>query len=262
MGASVEAAYIAVERAYGEGRFSAALEQAQALLPELERGRGDLLDLRLQLLIGHIHWYGLQQPAEAAAAYAQVLESSNDEAYQALARQGLELCSSASQAEEAQPCEPPTPAATTPAGLPAAPWLSQLADPESALQQIQAAWSTAIPSERRSTAARVAAGIPAGDSAGDTSIEAVRVSVAEVEEASAPAPTSALLESESETETENEPETEAIDPAWGDAELPEPKPEAALSSAPGEPPFSPEEWADQARGWLLVDLNSQPGLMR
>lgn len=174
MGESLEARYIAVERAYGEGRFTAALDQALALVPQLEPGRDDQLGLRLQLLIGHIHGYGLQQPAEAAAAYRLVLQQSTDPEYQALAQQGLEQWA---------------------AQQPATPWLSQLAD------------AAAPPPDQLQS--------PCGRNPSNAH----------------PRPTSSASES-------------------------------ATNSASDNPPFSAEEWADYARGWLLVDLNSQPQTRR
>lgn len=85
----LEAAYLAVERAYGQGEFSAALQLATELQTRIAAGREDLLDHRLNLLIGHIHGFGLGQPAEAAAAYNQVLATCTNSAYRDLASQGL-----------------------------------------------------------------------------------------------------------------------------------------------------------------------------
>ena len=239
MGESVEAAYIAVERAFGEGRFEAALAQALGLLEQLEHGRSDQLDLRLQLLIGHIHGYGLQQVAEAAAAYTQVLERSTDPTLQALASQGLELCSA--QEQEATAAQAPAPAAA----LPATPWLHQLAEPDQALEQIQAAWSTAIPSRHRSAAARIAAAAsPATAAEWSTSAPL---------ETQAPAP----------AEPKDEPATAAVPaPRLALDASQEPSPamaDAASTETIGDgPAFSAEDRADLARGWLLVNLSSQP----
>ena len=61
--------YAAIERAYGEGRFSDALQGAEALLHELQaRASGPESETalsRLKLLTGHIHLYGLRQPQDA-----------------------------------------------------------------------------------------------------------------------------------------------------------------------------------------------------
>lgn len=234
MGDPVEAAYIAVERAYGEGHFDAALNKALALQPKLQASDRDDLALRLQLLIGHIHFYGLQQPGQAAAAYGLVLEQSRDAAYQALASQGLELCQPQESISTSDECHEPA----EPAELPATPWLSQLSDPEQALQQIRAAWSTAIPSQQRSSAARQATGPINPD-------EATPVAFRD------DPPTPAAEPAEDGT-------APAEEPAAADTEERAPAAEMVLD----EPGFGAEEWAEYARGLLLVELSSQPGAMR
>ena len=124
MSSSLDEAYGAVERAYGQGDFAAALQAAEALLPQIPAGRSDQLDQRLQLLIGHIQLYGLEQPLQAETAYRAVLGQSRDPAYRQLAEQGLERCHQA----EAEPLAE---------ALPATPWLQQLSDPEGALQSLR-----------------------------------------------------------------------------------------------------------------------------
>ncbi|MEY2749775.1 MAG: hypothetical protein RLZZ168_1791 [Cyanobacteriota bacterium] len=86
---SVEQAYAAVEQAYAAADFQTALERAEALLPQITDDRDDQLQQRLQLLIGHIHLYGLQQPPQAAAAYRAVLEQCQEPSYRAAAEAGL-----------------------------------------------------------------------------------------------------------------------------------------------------------------------------
>ena len=150
-----EQTYSAVERAYGQGDFARALELALALQPELQAGRPDLLDQRLQLLIGHIYLYGLAKPREAEAAYQAVLKHCSTPHYRQLAEQSLRLCAQADQTERPTPpaeTESPPPAeaeaisaSTTPSDLPATPWLTQLQEPQQALAQIQAPWATAEP---------------------------------------------------------------------------------------------------------------------
>jgi hypothetical protein len=115
-----EQAYSAVERSYGQGDFSQALVLAEALRPQLQPQRSDRLDQRLQLLIGHIHLYGLAQPQQAEAAYRAVLESCNEPSYRQLAEQGLQLSS-----------QPPAEATATAA----TPWMQQLPDPQAATAQ-------------------------------------------------------------------------------------------------------------------------------
>lgn len=89
MSDGLEDAYMAVEQAYGQGDFATALQLATDLLALVPAGREDLLDHRLHLLIGHIHGFGLGQPAQAAAAYALVLATCTNPAYRDLASQGL-----------------------------------------------------------------------------------------------------------------------------------------------------------------------------
>ena len=150
-----EQTYSAVERAYGQGDFARALELALALQPELQAGRPDLLDQRLQLLIGHIHLYGLAKPREAEAAYQAVLKHCSTPNYRQLAEQSLRLCAQADQTERPTPpaeTESPPPAeaeaisaSTPPSELPATPWRTQPQDPHQAPAQIQAPWATAEP---------------------------------------------------------------------------------------------------------------------
>ena len=194
MSGSLEEAYVAVERAYGQGDFAGALQLAEALQPQVPPGRPDLLDQRLLLLLGHIHLYGLNQPVQAAAAYTAVIEGCSEPSYRELAGQGLEI----SRQQMPVATEPETPAAPevpadsessvseatvsatsvpAPMGaaalptmgdatgdqpLPATPWLNQLQDPQQALQQIQQARATATPAQ---PARAVAAPTPGGAAA-------------------------------------------------------------------------------------------------
>ena len=134
-----EQAYSAVERAYGQGDFAGALQRAEALQPQLQPNRSDLLNQRLQLLIGHIHLYGLDQPRQAEAAYRAVLTSCPGPTYRQLAEQSLQLCAQHPEPSESAPSSQPT------NDLPATPWLAQLDDPQLALASIQQAWATATP---------------------------------------------------------------------------------------------------------------------
>jgi hypothetical protein len=120
MSSPQDQAYINIERAYGEGKFSEALRQAEALLPLLPTDRADGLTERLQLLMGHIHLYGLGAPERAADHYQTVHAATADPAYRQLAQQGLVLCQNAPTAEPAAMAEP-IPAAAAPA----MPWLEQ-----------------------------------------------------------------------------------------------------------------------------------------
>ena len=132
MSAPLDQAYINIERAYGEGKFSEALRQAEALLPLLPTDRADGLAQRLQLLMGHIHLYGLGAPERAADHYQSVHDASADPAYRQLAQQGLVLCQNAPTPEPVAMAEP-LPAAAAPA----MPWLEQLHDPGATAEPIQ-----------------------------------------------------------------------------------------------------------------------------
>lgn len=134
--------YAAIERAYGEGRFSDALQGAEALLLELQArasGPESETDLsRLQLLTGHIHLYGLGQPQDAQAYYQAVAGSTAPSTLVDLAQAGLQRC-------QLQPAAQEEPSSQQAIGdlpeLPATPWLNQLSEPQEALTDLQAAWN-------------------------------------------------------------------------------------------------------------------------
>ena len=134
--------YAAIERAYGEGRFSDALQGAEALLIELQArasGPESETDLsRLQLLTGHIHLYGLGQPQDAQAYYQAVAGSRAPSTLVDLAQAGLQRC-------QLQPAAQEEPSSQQAIGdlpeLPATPWLNQLSEPQEALTALQAAWN-------------------------------------------------------------------------------------------------------------------------
>ena len=134
--------YAAIERAYGEGRFSDALQGAEALLIELQAsasGPESETDLsRLQLLTGHIHLYGLGQPQDAQAYYQAVAGSRAPSTLVDLAQAGLQRC-------QLQPAAQEEPSSQQAIGdlpeLPATPWLNQLSEPQEALTALQAAWT-------------------------------------------------------------------------------------------------------------------------
>ena len=112
MSSASEGRYGAIERAYGEGRFSDALERAEALLTELQGPEAppetQAVLGRLQLLTGHINLYGLGQPDEAWAYYQAVASSAAPTTLRDLAQAGLKRC-------EVQPAARP-PALSRPRG--------------------------------------------------------------------------------------------------------------------------------------------------
>ena len=134
--------YAAIERAYGEGRFSDALQGAEALLHELQASasgpESETALSRLQLLTGHIHLYGLGQPQDAQAYYQAVADSTAPSTLVDLALAGLQRC-------QLQPAAQEEPSSQQAIGdlpeLPATPWLNQLSEPQEALTALQAAWN-------------------------------------------------------------------------------------------------------------------------
>ena len=134
--------YAAIERAYGEGRFSDALQGAEALLHELQASasgpESETALSRLQLLTGHIHLYGLGQPQDAQAYYQAVADSTAASTLVDLAQAGLQRC-------QLQPAAQEEPSSQQAIGdlpeLPATPWLNQLSEPQEALTALQAAWN-------------------------------------------------------------------------------------------------------------------------
>ncbi len=294
MSGSLEEAYVAVERAYGQGDFATALQLAVALRPQVQAGRPDLLDQRLQLLLGHIHLYGLNQPGPAATAYAAVLESCNEPAYRDLASQGLDLSrqqlaatpGSAPETAGATPWEPAaqgtaagdtagtpsvnqaSPQLQNAVALPATPWLSQLQDPQLALQQIQTA-----PAAVATTAAAEPApeAPPEAPPAEDDAVAEAQPMVSSSNLAVQPAdePGSGA---DAEPMPDPLPDPEAIIPVVVTVEEDIPVQQeteevsatantegaavAETLAEPGQARFSEEEWAKLSRGLLLVELSS------
>jgi hypothetical protein len=292
MSGSLEEAYVAVERAYGQGDFATALQLAVALRPQVQAGRPDLLDQRLQLLLGHIHLYGLNQPGPAATAYAAVLESCNEPAYRDLASQGLDLSrqqlaatpGGAPETAGATPWEPAAPGtaagdlAGTPGvsqaspqpqkavALPATPWLSQLQDPQLALQQIQTAPATVATPATTEPAPEVQPEVPpaATEAVAETQPMAGSsdLAVQPADEPGSAADTEAM--------PEPLPDPEAIIPVVVTVEDDIPAQQeavevsatanaegmAAAEAEPAQARFSEEEWAKLSRGLLLVKLSS------
>ena len=300
MSGSLEEAYVAVERAYGQGDFATALQLAVALRPQVQAGRPDLLDQRLQLLLGHIHLYGLNQPGPAATAYAAVLESCNEPAYRDLASQGLDLSrqqlaatpGGAPETAGATPWAPAAPGtaagdlAGTPGvspassqhqnavALPATPWLSQLQDPQLALQQIQTAPATvATPAttepepeaQPEVPPAAIEALAEAQPMAGSSDLAVQPAdepgSAADTEPMPDPLPDPEAIIPVVVTVEEDIPaQQEAVEiSATANAEGMAAAEGVAVPETLAEPAqarFSEEEWAKLSRGLLLVELSS------
>jgi hypothetical protein len=96
-------AHKSVELAYSQGRFAEALQEGQDLLNATPLEAGDPHSLRLKLLLGHIHFYGLRQPDAAGELYRQVQATATlGSTYSDLATEGLALCQQ-SQPRASQP---------------------------------------------------------------------------------------------------------------------------------------------------------------
>ena len=302
MSGSLEEAYVAVERAYGQGDFATALQLAVALRPQVQAGRPDLLDQRLQLLLGHIHLYGLNQPDPAATAYAAVLESCNEPAYRDLASQGLDLSrqqlattpGGTPETAGATPWEPAAPGtaagdlAGTPGvsqaspqpqnavALPATPWLSQLQDPQLALQQIQTAPAAVATPATTEPAPEAQPEGPLAATATEAVAEAQPMAGSSdlaVQAADEPGPAA-----HTEPMPDPLPDPEAIIPVVVTVEEDIPAEQEAVEvsatanaegmaaaegvavpetlAEPAQARFSEEEWAKLSRGLLLVELSS------
>lgn len=241
-------AYAAVERAYSQGRFEEALNQAQGLLASLSASPDDPLRPRLQLLVGHCHLYGLANPQLAVAAYREVLERCGEPVLREIAEQGLGRCATST------PASTPASIPSTPAS-PAMPWLEQLdsgAVPAAPAPAATAAAAAFAPFQSRLEAPAAAVPPESAEPATPATVPPSRPpsvppeAAAEPEFRFRPAPV---------PEPETAPEPEA-------SVQPEPQPELIIPEviSPPEPParpssgFSREEEEDLARGLLLVEL--------
>lgn len=100
MDADFQQRYLSAEQAYGEGSYARARELAKTLLDALSptADNSDVQDAQmawravLALLLGNIHFHGLQDPAAAAEYYRLVLASQPPDTLEELADQGLERC--------------------------------------------------------------------------------------------------------------------------------------------------------------------------
>jgi hypothetical protein len=124
---TISQAYAALERLYSEGRWNDTEVAGQALLAMLDRlvvqldhsgttfpQASSYWRERVLLVLGHTHFYGLDDPAAAAAQYQQVLDDGSDPMLRDIASAGLAQC----QAMRASKPSPALPDAT--------PWLNGL----------------------------------------------------------------------------------------------------------------------------------------
>jgi hypothetical protein len=150
--ASFDSKYGVVELAYSQGRYDEALSGAEALMQEVEGTGNRPQVLRLKLLLGHINFYGLQQPLRAGQLYRNVLDNALDPTYRDLAAQGVELTEKAlQQASAPEPGEASDLIANAPSGgrtsgKPAMPWLSDDdGDVETELLDVDASADGSLP---------------------------------------------------------------------------------------------------------------------
>jgi hypothetical protein len=150
--ASFDSKYGVVELAYSQGRYEEALTGAEALMQEVEGTGNRPQVLRLKLLLGHINFYGLQQPARAGQLYRNVLDNALDPTYRDLAAQGVELTEKALQRASApEQGEAPDLMANAPSGgraggKAAMPWLSDDdGDVETELLDVDASADGSLP---------------------------------------------------------------------------------------------------------------------
>jgi hypothetical protein len=241
----LDEAYRAVERTYSQGQFAEALVAAETLLRRLPGEQSDDHLPRLQLLIGHIHLYGLNQAEQALPFYRGVAEANQEPTYRELARQGIQLCEqvlTAGSGSTPGPAPAEAEEAQAPVAAPAMPWLQQLTDPEAALQQSTA--PERQPQERPRAAPVPASPIPRGP--GASPWQAI------------PAPVPPPVEPEPEPQPEAENATAQAEPAH-QAEPAEPaqekeQPELEALPTSSTPAFSPAEEAELARGLRRVVL--------
>ena len=100
MDGDVQQHYLAAEQAYGDGDFAQAESIASTLLTQLEETSSTEAEEEARLawrafvalLLGHIHFHGLNQPALALNHYQLALQSQPPDTLRDLAEQGVERC--------------------------------------------------------------------------------------------------------------------------------------------------------------------------
>ena len=135
MDGDVQQHYLAAEQAYGDGDFAQAESIANTLLTKLEAASSTETEEEARLawrafvalLLGHIHFHGLNQPEQALAHYQLALQSQPPETLRDLAEQGVERCEAQITATtpapnpvhepSAAPAEDPAPIASHDPGL-------------------------------------------------------------------------------------------------------------------------------------------------
>ena len=164
--------------------------------------------------------------------------------------------------------------------LPATPWLSQLQDPQQALEQIQAAWATNPPPQPAAVAAATTGTTPE-DSTAETPWQPEPSAESEPQPEPIPAVTSledgesslALqpLDPSSDPDADDGDQSAASDPEaiipvvvtveddTPATDAPDSEEQVVATQEPAASRFSEEEWEDLSRGLLLVTLSSPQG---
>ena len=115
MDGDVQQQYLAAEQAYGDGDFVQAESIASTLLTQLEAASSTDAEEEARLawrafvalLLGHIHFHGLNQPEQALVLYQLALRSQPPDTLRDLAEQGVERCEA--QITAATPAPNPVP---------------------------------------------------------------------------------------------------------------------------------------------------------
>jgi hypothetical protein len=246
----LDEAYRAVERTYSQGQFVEALVAAETLLKRLPGEQSDDHLPRLQLLIGHIHLYGLNQAEQALPFYRGVAEANQEPTYRELARQGMQLCEQVLMAGSGStPGAAPAEAeeAPAPVAAPAMPWLQQLKNPEAAVQQSAAPHRHPQELPPAVPASPIASG--PGASPWQASPEPVSAP-AEPEPEPQPQAESATVQAQPAGQAQPADQAQPAEPAQV-SEQPELEPLPTPSSTPA---FSPAEEAELAKGLRRVVL--------
>ena len=100
MDGDVQQHYLAAEQAYGDGNFAEAQSIASTLLAQLNTASNSAEEEEARLawrafvtlLLGHIHFHGLNQPEQALAHYQLALENQPPDTLRELAEQGIDRC--------------------------------------------------------------------------------------------------------------------------------------------------------------------------
>lgn len=109
--------YLAAEQAYGDGNFVEAESIASTLLTQLEAASSTDAEEEARLawrafvalLLGHIHFHGLNQPEQALVHYHLALQSQPPDTLRDLADQGVERCEAQITATPTEPNPGPEP---------------------------------------------------------------------------------------------------------------------------------------------------------